>query len=185
MNNSDDNTENNFDVMGMISQFMPDLDMTCNTNMVLMNKIYKDIIYIFSTDMDGIILLEDRIKDKIAIYRELITNEKLTVNEMMSCLWKISTNETMKNYITEMNKADITIEMMITLGTEFVPQEMIDQVGGIDVIKGMLSGSEGGDITSMMSMFGKMNCDTKPEDEEIPLTEAQMKELEDYYDNMS
>ena len=166
------------DMMGMLEQFIPNLDMNCHTNIVLVNKIYNDLMYIF----DGGIV-KDRMKEKIHIYRDLISRERISVNEMLACLWKISNDEVMFTTIKNINTDDLSVETLMSVALEFIPPEMVAQFGDIDARKTMFTGGMGGDmgpLSDMMKMFKK---DMKPEIEEA-LTEDQLKELEDYYNEI-
>lgn len=175
----DPNAMENLDVMSMIGQFMPDLDMSCNTNIVLVNKIYKDIVFIFSTDDDKNTTIKERVSTKVVIYRDLISSEKISVSEMAACLMRIITNEEMKEYIINMEKTEVSIDIIISLAFEFLPKDMIEKFGSMDVIKNMLGDMGSDDIGKMMDMFGNS---APPVVENEQLTEAQELELEKYYD---
>jgi hypothetical protein len=168
----------NIDIMGMVHQFMPSLDMTCHTNIVLINKLYKDIVFIFSTDDDANSTIKDRVSAKITIYNDLIANNKITPSELASCMMRISTNEEMKDYITNMEKAEVSMDIIISLVLEFVPKEMVEKFGDIEAIKEMVSGLGIGDISKIIEMFSGASAPV----EEEPLTEAQELELEKFYD---
>ena len=63
----------------MLSQFIPDIDMNCQTNIVLVNKIYNDLLYIFTPinnydELDTI--LSNMIKDKLYENEIKFNNEK-------------------------------------------------------------------------------------------------------------
>jgi len=174
----DTNSVENLDIMGMITQFMPDLDMSCETNVVLVNKIYKDIVFIFSTDDDANSTVKDRVTSKIAIYQDLITNGRVTPSEMAACLMRISTNEAMKQYITDMEKAEVSMDLVIEFAIQFLPTEITSKFGDIETIKKLMAEIGTGDISKIIAMFSG----AAPTVEEVALTEEQEQELEKYYD---
>lgn len=164
------------DIMGMVEQFIPNLDMNCHTNIVLVNKIYADLMYIFEGDA-----VKDRMKEKIRTYRDLITRERISVNEMLACLWKISNDEEKFTAIKNINTDELGVETLMSVAMEFIPPEMLEQFGDIEAMKKMFAGGgDMGPLADVMKMFKK---DMKPEIEE-ELTEDQLKELEDYYNEI-
>lgn len=177
-----DSEDANNDMMSVLEQFMPKVDMECHTNIVLLNKIYNDIIYVFSTNDDNNTNIKDRIITKTKMYRSIIEKGKLTPDEIVACIWKITTHDEMKDYIVNMSKTEITMELVLSIATEVLPKDWIDNFGDIEKIKSMCSGMSGGgiDIVSMMDMFKSANPGVS--EPEIILTEEQMLELEKYYD---
>lgn len=165
----------NMDIMGMIEQFVPNLDMNCHTNIVLVNKIFNDLMYIFEGDS-----VKERMKEKIHIYRDLITHERISVNEMIACLWKISSDDKMFTAIKNINTNNLNTETLMSVALEFIPPEMVSQFGDFDALKAMFVGGDMGPLTDVMKMFKK---DMHPDVEE-QLTEDQLKELEDYYNEI-
>ena len=171
---SSDNQE--MDLMGMLEQFIPDIDMNCQTNIVLVNKIYNDLMYIFADNN-----IKERLIEKAHIYKDLISNNRVTVSEMLACLWKISNDEEKFNAIQSISTEHLTIDMLMSVALEFIPSDMLDKLGDLDALKNMISNGDMGEMGNIMNMFkGKM----KPEIEE-KLTEDQMRELEEFYNSMT
>jgi len=144
----------------------------------LVNKIYKDIVFIFSTDDDANSTVKDRVTSKIAIYQDLITNGRVTPSEMAACLMRISTNEAMKQYITDMEKAEVSMDLVIEFAIQFLPTEITSKFGDIETIKKLMAEIGTGDISKIIAMFSG----AAPTVEEVALTEEQEQELEKYYD---
>lgn len=165
-------------IMGMIEQFIPNLDMNCRTNIVLVNKIYSDLMYIFEGDQ-----VKERMKEKIHIYRDLITLERISVNEMLACLWKISNDEEMFTAIKNINTNDLNVETLLSVAMEFIPPEMLEQFGDIEAMKKMFINGTGGDMGPLSDIMKMFNKDMKPEIDE-QLTEDQLIELENYYNEI-
>jgi len=172
------NGNDEVDLKEMLSQFIPDIDMNCQTNIVLVNKIYNDLLYIFETETP-----RERIIEKATIYKDLISNNRITLSEVLACAWKIANDEEKFTTIQNISTEHITMDMVMSIVLEFIPSDMLDKFGDIDAIKNMIAGA-GGDMGGMgdiMKMFqGKM----KPDIDE-QLTEEQMKELEDFYNSMN
>lgn len=198
--------DSDMDVMGIVEQFIPNIDMNCHTNVVLLNKIYNDIVYVFSTAENETSDIKDRLMDKITSYRHIIESGKLTPEEIISCIWKISTHEDMKNYIINMEKTELNFAIALDIATTILPDGWTDKLGDLGNMAGMgdlgalkdlagpdmiekmkeMAGTMGVnsgnmDIGSIMNMFNGANLG-KPE-AEPELTEEQMLELEKYYDD--
>ena len=175
MNNTNENGEVNFDVESLVKQFMPDLDTNSKINSVLVNKIIKDIIYVFSKEsLDKTV--KERLIDKIQAYQRVFESGALSPMDMVGSLIKITSTESLKNQITEIDMVEIDMVDMISIATDMLPKEMMEQFGDLSNL-----GSGSQDINGIMSMFTGMTGGKMAENiVEEELTEDQEKELEAY-----
>lgn len=163
------------DLMGMLEQFIPDIDMNCHTNIVLVNKIYNDMLYIFEGDT-----VKERMIEKAQVYKDLIGNNRITISEIIACMWKITNDEEKFNSIQNISTEHLNMDTLMAVALEFIPTDMLDKLGDLEALKNMMSSGDMGGMGDIMKMFkGKMN----PEIEE-ELTEEQLKELEEFYNSM-
>ena len=179
MNNTNENGEVNLDVESLVKQFMPDLDTNSKINSVLVNKIIKDIIYVFSKEsLDKTV--KERLIDKIQAYQRVFESGALSPMDMVGSLIKITSTESLKNQITEIDMVEIVMVDMISIATDMLPKEMMEQFGDLSNL-----GSGSQDINGIMSMFTGMTGGKMAENiVEEELTEDQEKELEAYYDSL-
>lgn len=186
----DDNNDESFNVENMLKSFIPDSfmpnsDTTNTTNIVLVNKILKDIEYVFTKNDES--KLEDRLLEKINIYKNMFMSGKLSPVEIVICLCKITSNPESKDRLKSLDVVDMSMSQMIEIGLKLIPKEMMDNFGNMNGLGDLIKMGQGNDkninIGEIISTFTGMNLG---QDKEIvveeDLTEEQLLELEKYYD---
>jgi hypothetical protein len=172
MSMASNSSSENVDLLNIVNQFVPDLDMNCHTNIVLVNKIFNDMMYIFEGNM-----VKERMKEKIIIYKDLLTNNRITISEMLACIWTIANDKDKINSIQNISTENLTVDMFISLALELIPEDMIGKLGDIKALKAMFADGDMGGLGDLLKQFkGQMQPDI-----EQNLTDEQLKELEDFY----
>jgi hypothetical protein len=167
------------DILGLIKQFIPDVDTNCKANKALINKMYKDFRYMFDAKNDSAECgVKDRIVERFGAYRNLISEGKIQPGEVLSCLWSVAKDEEMSSSIRAMDKSPIDFNIGLMVLTELLPKEFVEN---FDLSK-LTSLMGGNDVGGLLDMFGNMGLGSNNEAPDTPLTEEQMIELEKYYD---
>lgn len=184
-NNAEDKT---FDVQNMSSIFgsiIPEIDHTCQVNIILANKIYQDLLYVYEKKDETFPIIDQRIINTANKYMGLVKNGSLKVEELIACLWKVANDDEKQKYVVAMEKETITAPTIKTLINKFVPRQMLRQVPmDINGIVDTIFDGNFADLTSLFDMAKTYMANQSEEPEEVKLTEDQTLELEAYYDKM-
>ena len=180
MASGESNEESNFDLDSLISQFMPEMDTNSKINSVLMNKILKDVIYVFSKTTDDGTTFKERLTVKIKAYQRVFESGSLSPMDMVGCLIKITSDDALKEQISNIEMEEVSMTDMIAIASEILPPEIMEKFGDLSNL-----GPDSLDINGLMSMFTGMSSGKIAEQiVEVALTEEQELELEAYYDKL-
>jgi hypothetical protein len=177
-----------FDVQNMASvlgSVIPEIDHTCEVNIILVNKIYQDLLYVYEKKDETVPNIDKRIIATANKYMDLVKKGSLKIEELIACLWKVANNEEMQKYVVAMEKEEITAPTIKTLVKKYVPRQMLRQVPvDIDTI---IDGICDGNFTDLTSIFDLAKTYMSGQEEEpvtVELTNEQTLELEAYYDKL-
>jgi len=153
---------------------------------VLIDKIYNDILYIYEKPSGKRSQkMINRINDTFEKYKTLIDKKSFSVEELVGCIWKIANDEEKRKYIDSMEKEEISPSIIKALIKKHVPSEILAYIPiDINTIIDTMFTGDMSNISSLLDMAkGWLTATKKPAIEE-KLTDAQMAELEDYYDKI-
>lgn len=181
-NNGDKSMDMN-NLSSMIGSVVPTIDHTCQVNVILINKIYQDLLYIYEKQDANAPVIDKRIVTTVDRYMALVAKGSLKVEELIGCLWKVANDEDKQKYVVEMEKEVITGPTIKKLIKKYVPKMMLDQVPmDIDTIVDSIFAGNMADLSSIFDMAKQYMSGGDVEVEK--LSDIQMANLADHYDRM-
>lgn len=180
------NTTEPYDMSKMLKTFMPELNTTKNDGM--MNDLMSDI----TTSMSGINNVDDVFSITKGLgekYQKMISEGQAEPGEILGSLMGLMTDDKFSKELSNIDMSKLKPEDMLSKMVSQMSPEMMnsDMLSGI---MGMTSGTDsnlniGSLLSGLTGVAGTTNVDETVKTDDTPLTVEQLKEMEEFYSNIS